>query len=74
MEEKVKAYLPQTWRDPRIEIRESRIRGSGMVAREPIKKGEVVCIVGGMVMTDSEFAAWNISSGSVAAGVSRCDA
>jgi SET domain-containing protein len=58
VEEKVKAYLAQTWRDPRIEIRESRIRGSGMIAREPIEKGEVVCIVGGVVMTDSEFAAF----------------
>jgi hypothetical protein len=29
-----------------------------MIARVPIKKGEVVCIVGGMVMTDSEFAAF----------------
>jgi SET domain-containing protein len=58
VEEKVKAYLAQTWRDPRIEIRESRIRGSGMIAHEPVKKGEVVCIVGGVVMTDSEFAAF----------------
>ena len=49
-------YLPQTWKDPRIEFRNSRIRGTGMFTREPIKKGEMVCIVGGTVMTDSEFA------------------
>ena len=54
----MKAYLPQTWTDPRIEIRNSPISGDGMFAREPIKKDEVVCIVGGMVMTDSEFAAF----------------
>jgi hypothetical protein len=52
----MKIYLPQTWRDPRIELRTSRISGEGMFAREPIKKGEVVCIVGGMLMTDSAFA------------------
>jgi uncharacterized protein len=54
----MKNYLPQTWNDPRFEIRKSSISGNGMFAREPIKTGEVVCIVGGMVMTDSEFAAF----------------
>ena len=49
-------YLPRTWTDPRIEFRTSRISGDGMFAREPIKKGETVCIVGGITMTDSEFA------------------
>ena len=61
MEEKVremKTYLSQTWVDPRIEFRTSRISGNGMFAREPIKNGEAVCIVGGTVMTDSEFAAF----------------
>jgi uncharacterized protein len=54
----MKNYLPQTWIDPRIEFRKSRISGVGMFIREPIKKGEVVCIVGGTVMTDSEFVAF----------------
>jgi SET domain-containing protein len=54
----MKNYLPQTWFDPRLEFRKSSISGSGMFAPEPIKKGEVVCIVGGTVMTDSEFAAF----------------
>jgi hypothetical protein len=61
MEEKIremKTYLPQTWTDPRIEFRNSRISGDGMFAREAIKKGEAVCIVGGIVMTDEEFAAF----------------
>jgi len=61
MEEKIremKPYLPQTWVDPRIEFRRSRISDNGMFAREPIKKGEPVCIVGGIVMTDEEFAAF----------------
>ncbi len=52
----MKAYLPQTWNDPRIEIRKSAISGDGVFARQPIQKGEVVMIVGGRVMTDSEFA------------------
>jgi hypothetical protein len=61
MEEKVKemkTYLSQTWVDPRIEFRTSRISGNGMFAREPIKNGEAVCIVGGTVMTDEEFVAF----------------
>ena len=61
MEEKIremKPYLLQTWVDPRIEFRRSRISDNGMFAREPIKKGEPVCIVGGIVMTDEEFAAF----------------
>jgi uncharacterized protein len=58
VEEEMKAYLPQTWTDPRIEFRKSSISGDGMFAREPIKKGETVCIVGGIAMTDSEFTAF----------------
>jgi SET domain-containing protein len=54
----MKNYLPQTWFDPRLEFRKSLISGNGMFALEPIKMGEVVCIVGGSVMTDSEFAAF----------------
>ncbi len=52
----MKTYLPQTWKDPRIEIRRSSISGDGMFARQPIRKGEVVVIVGGQVMTETEFA------------------
>jgi uncharacterized protein len=53
---KMKTYLSQTWTDPRIEFRTSCISGNGMFAREPFRKGETVCIVGGIVMTDAEFA------------------
>ena len=52
----MKDYLAQTWVDPRIEFRNSRISGNGMFVREPIKQGETVCIVGGTVLTDAEFA------------------
>jgi hypothetical protein len=51
----MKEYLPQTWNDPRTEIEKSPIRGGGMFARDPIKQGETICVVGGMVMADSEF-------------------
>jgi uncharacterized protein len=57
----MKTYLSQTWTDSRIEFRKSRISGDGMFARERIKKGETVCIVGGIVMTDEEFAAFQVT-------------
>jgi hypothetical protein len=57
----MKEYLPQIWNDPRIEIKKSPISGGGMFAHEPIKKGESICIVGGTVMTDSEFEAFQSS-------------
>src|SRR5512139_2877223 len=51
----MKTYLPQTWADPRIEIRRSAINGDGIFASRPIREGETVVIVGGMVMTEAEF-------------------
>jgi SET domain-containing protein len=52
----MKTYLPQTWRDPRLEIDRSSLTGEGMITLEPIREGEVVCIIGGTVMTEAEFA------------------
>ena len=57
----VKTYPPQTWKDSRIELRESRIRGDGMFALELIQKGEVVCRMGGTVMTEAEFAEFQLT-------------
>lgn len=54
----MKGYLPQTWNDPRIEIRRSAINGDGIFACQSIQKGEVVIIVGGRVMTEEEFASF----------------
>jgi SET domain-containing protein len=54
----MKSFLRQTWFDPRLEFRKSSISGNGMLALEPIKQGEIVCIVGGSVLTDSEFEAF----------------
>jgi SET domain-containing protein len=54
----MKEYLPETWNDPRIEIRRSSIGGVGLFASQPIRAGEAVVIVGGAVMTEAEFAAF----------------
>src|SRR5512138_2267679 len=54
----MKTYLSQTWKDPRIEFRGSPIRGEGLFASEPIREGEVVVIVGGTVMSEAEFEAF----------------
>jgi hypothetical protein len=57
----MKEYLPQTWNDPRIEIKKSPVSGNGMFAHRTIKKGETISIVGGMVLTDSDFEAFQSS-------------
>jgi len=61
MNKTMKDYLPQTWNDARIEIKESPVSGNGMFARQPITKGETICIIGGVVMTESEFEAFQSS-------------
>ena len=50
-------YRAQSWTDPRAEVRPSPIHGNGLFARQPIRAGEVVAIVGGDLMTDKEFRA-----------------
>lgn len=42
----MKEYLSQTWNDPRVEIKKSPFSGVCMFTREPIKKGELICIAG----------------------------
>ena len=62
--ESMKEYLPRTWNDPRIEIRNSLVNGNGMFAHQSFKKGETICIVGGAMMTESEFEAFQASHSS----------
>jgi hypothetical protein len=50
-----KKYRYRPWTDPRTEIRPSPIQGQGLFAREPILAGELVEIIGGMLMTHAEF-------------------
>lgn len=45
----------KSWRSPKIAVRESKIQGRGLVAREFIKKGEVVAIKGGHIISLEEF-------------------
>jgi uncharacterized protein len=57
----MKDYDLQTWKDPRIESRRSAIIGNGMFARELTRKGEIVSIIGGKIMTEAEFEAFQAS-------------
>ena len=46
----------RSYRSDKVEIRTgSKIGGSGIFAREPISKGEIVCVKGGHILTDKEF-------------------
>lgn len=51
-------YREQTWIDPRQDFRKSPTQGIGSFARASIKKGEVVEILGGVLMTDEAFHAF----------------
>jgi hypothetical protein len=50
-----RSYPPQSWLDPRLEVRPSSIQGMGMFAREPIRAGETAIIWGGAVFTEQEI-------------------
>jgi hypothetical protein len=52
-------YLERTWRDPRQDLRDSPVHGTGAFALAPIRTGEVVERIGGVVMTDEEFDAFS---------------
>lgn len=51
-------YLSTTWYMPDIEVRPSPIHGTGMFATRLIHAGEIVVIIGGTVMSDTEFRAF----------------
>jgi hypothetical protein len=48
---------PQSWNDPRIEVRTSPIHGKGIFANANIQKGETVMIWGGTLFTYEEILA-----------------
>ncbi len=58
MKNKKTDYLAQTWIDPRQGFGPSTKQGIGSFAQKPIKKGEVVEIVGGMLMSEEAFRAF----------------
>jgi len=49
---------PHRWMTSKVECRNSKIHGIGIFALEKIRKGEVVCIVGGIVVPNSEIEAY----------------
>ena len=51
-------YRELTWIDPRQEFRPAPTQGIGSFARAPIRVGEIVEIVGGTVMTEEQFSAF----------------
>ncbi len=48
-------YRNETWIDPRVGVRESRIGGEGLFAEAPIREGEMVMIWGGTLMKEDEI-------------------
>lgn len=48
-------YLPKTWVSPKQEAHPSPIQGMGMFARQAIRQGEVVEIIGGQLISEEEF-------------------
>ncbi len=50
-------YARRSWVDPRLEVRPSPVHGTGVFAKEPIRRGEVVAVWGGVVMTEEDIKA-----------------
>lgn len=67
-------YPRQSWLDPRVVVRASRIEGHGLFAAAPIRAGDVVAVIGGDPIDDATLAdvaasGWPYSSITVADGV-----
>jgi len=58
----IRRYLSETWVNPRQDIGPSAIHGMGAFARDLIHEGEPVEILGGDLMTDEEFRAFQRTS------------
>ena len=56
-----------TWLTPKAEVRDSKIEGRGLFAREQIAAGETVIVMGGRVLTDDEFRTLQLTKYSAAA-------
>jgi uncharacterized protein len=53
----VRRYQPRTWLDPRLELKPSLIHGKGLIAVQPIKRGDVVIIFGGTLFAKEDITA-----------------
>jgi uncharacterized protein len=51
----MKTYLPRTWVSPKLVGGRSRIHGNGVLAREPLRRGEKLMVFGGMVITAADI-------------------
>ncbi len=51
-------YRATSWLSPKVRVGESPIQGRGLFAVEPFPAGEVVKVLGGVVMDDVEFRRW----------------
>ena len=50
----MKRYLNESWINPKVEVRNSRIHGKGLFAKEQTEGGEVVVILGGNFVSEEE--------------------
>ena len=53
----MREYPSESRGDPRGEVRPSRIRGTGVFARQPIRQGEIVQVMGGRTVSGAELEA-----------------
>jgi hypothetical protein len=60
-------YSSFSWLDPRLEVRDSRIHGKGIFARDIITKGEAVVIWGGNVFVIEDVKSGKLKPGTIAA-------
>jgi uncharacterized protein len=53
--EEMEKLIPHSVVSPKVEVSDSKLNGKGMYAKEDIKKGEVVFIKGGYILTREEI-------------------
>jgi hypothetical protein len=51
----MKSYLPRSWISPKLLPGISKIHGNGVIAAEPIKKGEKLMEFGGEIISPDDF-------------------
>ena len=51
----MKSYLPRSWISSKLVPGESKIHGNGVIAAEPIRKGEKLMEFGGEIISPADF-------------------
>ena len=54
------SYLPETWFDPRLEVRPSPIHEFGLFGTGPFRQGEIIMIWGGTLYTQEDMDAGRV--------------